>query len=424
MQIPVLEQKMFLIVNGKKIEKTPEEIVELVKKRQVSPDTEVEYNGKIHKLAQFESLRKFFEINDIPEKETVESSKSACSSENIRDKNELIEKKLADDSEKEGGSATPTELVVPPVELDIPPIAPGVPPVELVTPPVDNPPVTSDVDTNDFYQSVSDKLILQPESIQQAVDSNIFEPFSLRLQSFVQKCNSKIKECYLYVGKYIAIVTNQIGRNMSDKEKNARQRILVAVGIFFAVVIVAGLVIAFVGGDSAENVPVAVDIHAPSQGKKFTFFNKKEGLYKSLITSMVSGATKAEECSSLVRRVWYNSINREYDYETNKYTFRGGIFCDFEIALSNLYDDELFRKEILEIEENQQIVARDMKALQKYAKKDPVTYELFLKQYQAYLKVTRLAVKPSGSLLEYGTNCSDASSEFLDNLAMLNLHIN
>lgn len=152
--------------------------------------------------------------------------------------------------------------------------------------------------------------------------------------------------------------------------------------------------------------------------------NVKE-LYKEAYTLMLEGGAKSESCSSLTYRVWHNAIHEERDSETDKYTRTdfGSFWSDFNIALLKLRTDEEFAKRIAEIEKNQEEVAVIMKELQKHPKKDQTITDLLLKQYQLYLKITRLAVEPTGSLMDYGKNTNEAETEFIDNLRMLELYI-
>ena len=79
---------------------------------------------------------------------------------------------------------------------------------------------------------------------------------------------------------------------------------------------------------------------------------------------MLDGAAKAETAGNLIKSVWYNAIYEERDAETDKYTLKNGKFVDdFNDALSNLFSDEEYQKNILAIQNNQDEVISLMKQL-------------------------------------------------------------
>ncbi len=115
--------------------------------------------------------------------------------------------------------------------------------------------------------------------------------------------------------------------------------------------------------------------------------------------TMLDGAVKAENAGNLIKSVWYNAIFEERDSSTDKYTMENGKFVDdFNDALSNLFADEEFISEILEIEENQSEVIALMKKTRNPPKKYKEAYEILKIYYDNYLKLTKAVVNPTGSL--------------------------
>lgn len=133
----------------------------------------------------------------------------------------------------------------------------------------------------------------------------------------------------------------------------------------------------------------------------------------SITTLMLEGAVASEDTGNLIKSVWYNSIYEERDSETDKYTRPDGYFVeDFNTALGNLFDDSEFQSDIDNIKTNQDSVKALMKEMtdvpEEYADADEVLKDM----YESYLALTGLAVNPTGSLQDYGTNFNDADSEF------------
>ena len=68
---------------------------------------------------------------------------------------------------------------------------------------------------------------------------------------------------------------------------------------------------------------------------------------QSVSYEILSGASDAEDCGNLIKKVWYNSIYEESDTETDRFTKPDGYFVDdFDDALDNLFKDYTFGKKI------------------------------------------------------------------------------
>lgn len=136
----------------------------------------------------------------------------------------------------------------------------------------------------------------------------------------------------------------------------------------------------------------------------------------SVIISMLEGSREAESCGNLVRNVWYNTIFKESDSETDKYTRpRNGIFeDDFNDALNNLYSDTIFSIRISGIKENQDTVSSKMKSLTNPPAEWEDAYKAVKEMYDAYLKFTNMVVSPSGSLQTFTSDFSDADTAVLN----------
>ena len=62
---------------------------------------------------------------------------------------------------------------------------------------------------------------------------------------------------------------------------------------------------------------------------------------------MIMGAIKAEDSGNLIHDVWYNTIYKESDSKTDKYTKTNHSFNeDFNTSLTALMSDDDFKKDI------------------------------------------------------------------------------
>lgn len=131
---------------------------------------------------------------------------------------------------------------------------------------------------------------------------------------------------------------------------------------------------------------------------------------------MIDGGSNAESLCNLTLRVWYNSIYKEKDDVTDKYTRRNGnsIFHDdFNEALANLFADSSTKETISDIENNQTSVKDLMKKLQNPPEGLDKCYDTVSDLYEAYKTLTDLAINPSGNYSGFSSNKSEAVSDFM-----------
>lgn len=132
-------------------------------------------------------------------------------------------------------------------------------------------------------------------------------------------------------------------------------------------------------------------------------------------STMLTGAAQAETCGNLVKQVWYNAIYKEADAETDEYTRPDGYFVsDFNTALSNLFADEEFTKDIEAIEDNQDTVRNMMKELTNPPEEYADAYEAVSDFYDSYLSFTNLVTNPSGSLTTFSQSFNAEDAETLN----------
>lgn len=128
---------------------------------------------------------------------------------------------------------------------------------------------------------------------------------------------------------------------------------------------------------------------------------------------MLSGGSDAESLCNLTLRVWGNAISKEADSETDKYTKNKSSWNDFNTALANLYSDSATITKVSDIESNQTTVKNLIKKLQNPPEGLDKCYDTVSDLYEAYKKLTDLAINPSGSYRDFGGNKNDAVSDFM-----------
>ena len=140
--------------------------------------------------------------------------------------------------------------------------------------------------------------------------------------------------------------------------------------------------------------------------------------------SMLTGASDAETCANQIKQVWYNSIYKQKDDSTDKYTRPDGYFVsDFNDALGNLFSDTSFKSKISSIEDNQKTVNSLMKELKNPPEEYEDAYDAISELYDAYISLTNLATDPSGSLQTFSTNFNETDSETLNCYNAMKLYL-
>lgn len=154
---------------------------------------------------------------------------------------------------------------------------------------------------------------------------------------------------------------------------------------------------------------------------------KSKEYYETLKTAtnlMYLGASDAENCGELIRDVWYNSIYRESDERTDKYTkYRGYFLPDFNTALRNLYNDSGFISKVESIKTNQKAVNSLMKKLKDSPEEYKDAHEAIIKLHDAYLSLTNCAISPSGSLIKYSSALNDADNDTYNAYKVMDMYI-
>ena len=193
--------------------------------------------------------------------------------------------------------------------------------------------------------------------------------------------------------------------NNSNLPKKKKHKGIAIAAIMLTIVLAIGLFGAFVSNKSRATV---------------YYDNLETVTYK-----MLDGAAKAETAGNLIKSVWYNAIYEERDAETDKYTLKNGKFVDdFNDALSNLFSDEEYQKNILAIQNNQDEVISLMKQLNNPPREYEEAYSVLKTYYDNYLSMTKMVINPAGSLQSFSDELNSADTETVNSYEKMKLYLN
>lgn len=202
--------------------------------------------------------------------------------------------------------------------------------------------------------------------------------------------------------------------NLPKMNKQTKKRIIVAAVV--AALLIVGTIIG------------AIIIKGAKAAKEAQLAKESAANYDSNLSLlsfyMLTGGAKAETAGNLIKKVWYNAIYEERDYETDKYTRPNGYFVDdFNTALGNLFSDNSFKQTIKEIEDNQDLVASLMKEMKNPPDGYDEAYQALKECYDEYLNFTNLVTNPTGSLTTFSSNFNNADSSFMNKYNKLKLYL-
>jgi hypothetical protein len=145
---------------------------------------------------------------------------------------------------------------------------------------------------------------------------------------------------------------------------------------------------------------------------------------EAVISEMLSSGAESEELLNLTSMVWFNSIYKDEDIETDKFTRENGKWVeDFNDALNNLFADIEIQYDVSSIKASQGKVSELMKLLQNPPNDYERAYETLLDLYTAYQSLTDLAINPKGNLNSFSTNREEKIDTFLDHYRRLEMQL-
>lgn len=136
-----------------------------------------------------------------------------------------------------------------------------------------------------------------------------------------------------------------------------------------------------------------------------------------------AGTLIAESKGKLIHDVWYNAIYEELGIATDKYTrSESGAYYDFNTALSNLFNDEDFKKDIEVLKKSKETADGLYLDLQNPPEDMKNCYNAMDSVYNTYSKFINLIINPTGSLTDFTQNYNDTDhllSENFDKFKLL-----
>lgn len=146
---------------------------------------------------------------------------------------------------------------------------------------------------------------------------------------------------------------------------------------------------------------------------------------KTTLNTILDGGIDSEKCGNLVINVWHNSIWKESDVETDKYTMKDGVFYDdFNDALQALYADSDFMVLVDSVEQNQDEVGRYMRDLKNPPEDFAEAYDEIKELYDEYLTLSNMCIDPNGSLQTYSEKFNDADTRVSNSYEKVKSYLN
>lgn len=204
------------------------------------------------------------------------------------------------------------------------------------------------------------------------------------------------------------IDVNSDFQTIQDKKKRTILKRAIIGGII-AILVIVGIVF-------------GVKINTQKKAKEYSEQYKQK--LSVVIYKMFDVTKTAEYCGSKIESVWRNSIYRNNDEKTDKYTKINGKFNeDFNDSLNILLNDPDFIKTIEDIKQND----NEINSLMKYMKNPPKewsdAYKDLQDYYCSYTTLVSLCTEPRGSLNTYSSNFSKADEDVIKSFNKMKLYI-
>jgi ribosomal protein L37E len=139
-----------------------------------------------------------------------------------------------------------------------------------------------------------------------------------------------------------------------------------------------------------------------------------ENNLRNVTETLIDGVSKSVKVANLINKVWYNTIFKVSDEETDAYTKNNGKFYDdFNDALSNLFDSDDYKKDTNFIIDNKYELKDKVSKLKNPPKDFEQAYEDLYACYDSYLEMANLAVNPTGSYKSFSEKVDDIEIDLL-----------
>jgi hypothetical protein len=211
--------------------------------------------------------------------------------------------------------------------------------------------------------------------------------------------------------------------NLQTKNPQKIKKIVVSVALLLVVLVAAFFI---------QSNLAAKNLEAQLKEDKNTYINNIEKA--SLL--MIAGGTHAEKLMNLTGKVWYNSIYKQSDAETNQFTIESYYYKpskneyeayefldDFNDALGNLFSHDSTQKTIEAITTSQESLLELAKAMQNPPEGFERVFDTFSNMYTAYISMSDYAINPTGNLTSFGQEKTKRIDRFLELYKMMQTQI-
>lgn len=193
----------------------------------------------------------------------------------------------------------------------------------------------------------------------------------------------------------------ECGKEISDKAKKCpncacslkKNKKVIIIVLSTIMLLTIGLIIFYIYSQNTYNENVAV-----------------------ISASILSSSADCESLANLTSEVWYNTIYKKDDKETNKYTINSIYYKDtyyykyqdyqynkdFNTSLYKLFSDK--KEEITRIEEEAEEIKNKIKDLRKNSFGQKELYNTLMEFYNTYQELVKITISPSGSYTDYTKN--------------------
>jgi len=259
-----------------------------------------------------------------------------------------------------------------------------------------------------------------PDQSTQALCSKCGNPISSGM-SFCPSCGCPIKTESDYEQdnqpEEPAADTTATTAEEPAQHKVKSKTLLIVIAV--AVVVIAALIIGFAVNAHQEQVKkeeeaAAAQAQAEQEeaDRKAAYNQYIDDLETSMVL-MLSGAAEAEKLGNITNNVWHSAIWERsedgWDEDIRKY-----YSDDFNEALKKLYSDSDIKQKVKTIKDNQNDVSILDKKLQNPPDGLESAYSAYESMHDTYIKLTNLAISPTGSLQTYSSEFRQADSACLD----------
>lgn len=153
--------------------------------------------------------------------------------------------------------------------------------------------------------------------------------------------------------------------------------------------------------------------------------NKYVKKAESIVLNIINSSADCERIANLTTKVWYNTIYKKSDIETNKYTklYSGSnIFnSDFNTSLNKLFIDK--NEDIKDIKQDAESIANEMKQLTKFPKNEQQMYLYLQELYNSYQELVGVTVNPTGSYSQYSQEKNTKINNCLNSYKKLKIYL-